>query len=526
MKKRKICILMALEAVVLSFCACSYVEEDISKYIADIIEKSSLPASEYTEDISNSITDMIEDTTLPAFNHTESDNDKLEESNSKLFSRALERSIPDGYIESKWKDEDETPIEVLQEYTMIANPNTNMIGLCDYNGNILIDANYSELSFCALINDIPYFFAIYEGKWGVVNGEGTVTIPFDADYYKKSPKSPEILENNVLQFIRTDQGATCIILDITQGEIGRFDIYTEVPGDTSLSVIATETILGPNNWVFPVTYNDKRYELGSMGIVDYAGNTLTNKEIYCLGMGDRRSQSATSDGYSYQPIAYWKTSKVADYEYYILDSNANIVSGPYISVTRYDDVFSCVNASHSRTVFDPAKNQSYNADALDGGKIAGILEKNIVLYGNSEGIFTLELSSGNVSQIRQDLPEKYGEIDSFDGEPIHYLSIYGKTFVYMSNDTYKISDLEGNTVGDERYYGFQDTGYGALLKQENGDWVYLNEEGHLSENNSIFHGEGEKASTYNNCAIIGYWKYNDIPCVVVEEGANQVGYAL
>lgn len=518
MKKRKICILMAFEAVVLSFCSCSYVEEDISKYIADIIEKSSLPASEYTEDISNSITDMIEDTTLPAFEHTESDNEKHEESNSKLFSRALERSIPDGYIESKWKDEDETPIEVLQEYTMIANPNTNMIGLCDYNGNILIDANYSELSFCAFINDIPYFFAIYEGKWGVVNGEGTVTIPFNADYYKRSPK---ILGNNVLQFIRTNQGATCITLDITQGEIGRFDIYTETPGDSSFGVIMAKTILGPNNWVFPVTFPDKRNGgLYSLGIVDYAGNTLADKKIYVSGMGESRSQSATSDGYSYQPILY------AQAEYYILDSNANIVSGPYRSVSRYGDVFLCKDTEGSRTVFDPAKNQSYNANALDGGKVAGILEKNIVLYGNSKGIFTLELSSGNVSQIRQDLPEKYGEIDSFDGEPIHYLSIYGKTFVYMSNDTYKISDLEGNTVGDERYYGFQDTGYGALLKKENGDWVYLNEEGHLSENNSIFHGEGEKASTYNNCAIIGYWKYNDIPCVVVEEGANQVGYAL
>lgn len=490
MKKRKICILMAFEAVVLSFCACSHVGENISKPAAD----------------------LIENTTLPALEHTESNNQKQEGSGSRLFSRALERSIPDGYIESEWKDEDETPIEVLQEYTMIANPNTNMIGLCDYNGNILIDANYSKLSFCAFVNDIPYFFAIYEGKWGVINGEGEVTVPFDADYYKNSP---EIIGNNILQFIQTDQSVTCITFDITQGELGRFDIYPERLTDQVFAVIAAETILGPNNWVFPVNTAPL---LCSLGIVDYAGNTLSDKEIYYEG----RRQSATSDGYSCQPIQHTQQ----EVERYILDSNANIVSGPYDFAILCDDVFLCKDAEGSRTVFDPAKNQSYNTDALDGGTVAGILEKNIVLYRNDEGIFTLELSSGNVSQIRQDIPEKYGEISNWDGEPSRSLSIYGKTFVYMSNGTYKISDIQGNTVGNERYYGFQDVGYGALLKQENGDWVYLNEDGNLSENNGVFHGEGEKASTYNDCEIIGYWKYNDIPCVVIEEGTNQVGYAL
>lgn len=502
MKKRKICILMALEAVVLSFCACSYVEEDISKYIADIIEKSSLPASEYTEDISKYITSMIEDTTLPAFEYTESDNQKRENSNNKLFSRSLKRTIPDGYFESEWEDEVETPIEVLQEYTMVVNSNTNMIGLCDYNGNIVIDADYSELSFCALINDVPYFFATYEGKWGVINGEGNVTIPFDDDYYNNSP---EILGNNVLQFIIEDSDiVTCVIFDITQGEIDRFEVYA------SAGNVIAHTILGPNNWI-----------LRANRIVDYSGKTLTDAEINFQDSNIRR-QSATSDGYSRQPIRFNGAS-----DYYILDSNANVISGPYDIVTRYDDMFLCTASDESETLFDPAKNQSYNADVLDKGIIAGIFEKNIVLYSNKEGIFTLELFSGNVSQIRQDIPEnpeKHRKLNKFGSG--RYLSIYGRTFVYVSNDTYKISDLEGNTVGDERYYDFQDIGYGALLKKENGDWVYLNEDGHLSESNGVFHGEGDMASTYNNCAIIGYWKYKDIPCVVVEEGANQVGYAL
>lgn len=515
MKKRKICILMALEAVVLSFCACSYVEEDISKYIADIIEKSSLPAFEHTEDISKYITSIIEDTTLPAFEYAESNTPKHANSNNKLFSRALKRTIPDGYFESEWEDEVETPIEVLQEYTMVVNSNTNMIGLCDYNGNIVIDADYSELSFCALINDVPYFFATYEGKWGVINGEGNVTIPFDDDYYNNSP---EILGNNVLQFIIEDSDiVTCVIFDITQGEIDRFEVFASASGIAPFAHITTYTILGPNNWVFLVDYPY------SLGIVDYSGKTLTDAEIDFYGQPDPRWQSATSDGYSRQPI----TSNSTGRDYYILDSNANIISGPYDTVIRYDDMFLCTDSEESETLFDPAKNQSYNADVLDRGKIAGIFEKNIVLYNNKEGIFTLELSSGNVSQIRQDIPEnpeEHGELNKFGSR--RYLSIYGKTFVYISNDTYKISDLEGNTVGDERYYDFQDIGYGALLKKENGDWVYLNEDGHLSESNGVFHGEGDMASTYNNCAIIGYWKYKDIPCVVVEEGANQVGYAL
>ena len=81
-------------------------------------------------------------------------------------------------------------------------------------------------------------------------------------------------------------------------------------------------------------------------------------------------------------------------------------------------------------------------------------------------------------------------------------------------------------MGEERYYGIFETGFGVLLKQDNGDWVYVDEEGNLSEETSLFHGDDDKPTTYNDLPIVGYWSYEGTPCVVVEEDGKQVGYAL
>lgn len=105
--------------------------------------------------------------------------------------------------------------------------------------------------------------------------------------------------------------------------------------------------------------------------------------------------------------------------------------------------------------------------------------------------------------------------------------------IYQSNDTYKLTDLEGNQIGDDRYYDMYKPEYydfqtfsGVFLKQENGDWVYVDGDGNLSEETGLFHGDEDAPTTYNDLPIVGFWEYEGTPCVVVEEEDKQVGYAL
>ena len=121
--------------------------------------------------------------------------------------------------------------------------------------------------------------------------------------------------------------------------------------------------------------------------------------------------------------------------------------------------------------------------------------------------------------------------DAFNREKIF---LETERFIYLSNDTYKFVDLKGNPIGDDRYYDLCEADPvdemeqydGVFLKQENGDWVYVDGDGNLSKEDGLFHGDEDAPTTYNDLPIVGFWEYEGTPCVVVEEEDKQVGYVL
>lgn len=69
-------------------------------------------------------------------------------SGDRVFERDLNRAIPEGYEELDWFDEeDNVPVKVMVEYSLIKNPKTEMVGLATYDGDIVIEAEYSDLEF-------------------------------------------------------------------------------------------------------------------------------------------------------------------------------------------------------------------------------------------------------------------------------------------------------------------------------------------------------------------------------------------
>ena len=121
--------------------------------------------------------------------------------------------------------------------------------------------------------------------------------------------------------------------------------------------------------------------------------------------------------------------------------------------------------------------------------------------------------------------------------------VYGSTIIY-ENGTYKAVDEMGNAVLDDRYYGFQkidpftdldeslnnlyyNVTYGAFLKTETGYWIYIDVQGKVASDRNTFYGAGDYVETYKGFPIIGYEKYNHIPCcVIVGEELQAMGYPL
>lgn len=445
-----------------------------------------------------------------------------------VFTRPMAKVIPEGYTEEAWSEEVDTPIDILEEYSMVRQNATDMLGVVDYDGNVVVEAKYSDLTFVYAENDMPYFQAVYEETWGVVDGTGAVTVPFDSS----SRSYIRLTENIMLRFLDGAGVVTCVTYDVTEGEIGSFDIAHDLPDETwnipGIQTIPPLTVLGPNDWVFPVTHADGKFR--SQGIKNYQGETLSEEEIYFQsnGLGSPRSGTSTKNGYSCQPVTYVTDGGKENYQYYIFNKNGEKVAGPYTKAYQEGEVFMCqpVGKGNSQVIYSPAHNQEYPADALKGYRLVTTVDVDKVLCTNAEGIYLYDIPTSAQIQIRQDKPEEFGEENTYSGGYNSYIELYGESLVYMSNGTYKVSDMVGKDVADERYYGVQDTGFGLLLKKEDGTWGYLKENGEFSTDESKFMGNGENADTYDGYPIVGFWEYEGIPCVVIEKDGQQWGHEL
>ena len=440
-------------------------------------------------------------------------------SGDRVFERALNRTIPEGYEEVEW--DDDVRAGVTEMYTLVENPQTEMLGLADYEGNIVIETKYSNLDYVYRTTDQCYFTAEYEGETGIINGDGEETVAFDDADFKLHDK-------RMLRFEVEDNIVTCISLDITNGEeIGRFEIQTS---STETTISGTE--MGPNGWVFPVAGNlSEEY---SLGIWSSEGRQLNDIEMQTFGLSGLRNEletrdSATDNGYTCQPIK--SSDGDSEAELCIFDKDGNIVAGPYkrsgenikLYDYQYDSIFLIYEDEWNGgdhfidpIIYVPELDKEISVEGIldDRLDLAGVFDNGVALiYTEDGGIAKLDLQTAEVTPAQ----EKGDLLMMFKG---------GDRYIFRSNETYKISDLEGNEIGDNRYYNIYYISTGAFLKLENGDWVYVDVDGNLSEETSLFHGDDDKPTTYNNLPIVGYWSYEGTPCVVVEENGKQVGYAL
>ena len=176
----------------------------------------------------------------------------------------------------------------------------------------------------------------------------------------------------------------------------------------------------------------------------------------------------------------------------------------------------------SYVVFDTESKKEYEInDFVKDDRLYGVFDEGMALYepiDEENAVALRNLETGETSVIIEDGDVERCYIDT-------------NRFLYESNDTYKLADLEGNLIGEDRYYDMHEAEYydfqtfdGVFLKQENGDWVYV--DGNLSKEDGLFHGDEDAPTTYNELPIVGFWEYEGTPCVVVEEEDKQVGYAL
>lgn len=424
-------------------------------------------------------------------------------SGDRVFERDLNRTIPEGYEELDWFDEeDKVPVKVMVEYSLIENPQTEMVGLATYDGEIAIEAEYSDLDFMYRDGEKAFFYATYEDERGVLDESGKEIIPFDAAYGQYDG-------NRFVRVEEKDGSKSCVTYEITTGdELGRFDMAYE------------EFTLENNGWLnLWNTAND------SSLFVDCNGTAISDKKLDSSAF--TRTVSVTfGDGYSIQ--GFQEADGVG---YYIFDKDGNIVAGPYNIVIDYSDEAAFLyNTDTDLVVFAFGQEFQVGDFLKKNDDLNEVFNNKFILfeshgdgvieYGEDEKISVRNLETGENSVLVDDgfVEESFFKTESF---------------IYRNNDTYKYVDLEGNPIGDDRYYDMYEAEYydfqtfdGVFLKQENGDWVYVDGDGNLSKETGLFHGDEDAPTTYNDLPIVGFWEYEGTPCVVVEEEDKQVGYAL
>lgn len=432
----------------------------------------------------------------------------------RVFERALNRTIPEGYEEVEW--DDDVPAGVTEMYTLIENPQTEMLGLADYEGNIVIETKYSNLDYVYRTTDQCYFTAEYEGETGIINGDGEETVAFDDADFK-------LRDKRMLRFEVNADVVTCISLNITNGEeIGRFDVQT-----SSTETTISETEMGPNEWIFPVASNlTEKY---NVGIWSSEGRQLNDIEVGSFGINSLVvTDSATATGFTCQAVK--SSDGDIQNEICIFDKEGNIVFGPYKRSTeknvleddQYDNIFlifeyepESSNYFINPIIYDPQLDKEISVEGIlsDESDLVGVFDNSVALiYPDTGGIAKLDLQTEEVVSLQN------------EGSVSRMFNSSGR-YVYKSNDTYKISDLEGNNIGD-RYYDICHISAGVFLKLENGDWVFVDNDGNFSEETDIYHGDEDEPTTYNGHSMFGFWPYKGVNCVVVEEDGKQVGYAL
>lgn len=434
-------------------------------------------------------------------------------SGDRVFERDLNRTIPEGYEEVEWDKDSGIPVEVMEEYTKIENPKTEMVGLVTYDGKIVVEPEYSNLYYMWSHEGEVYFGIKYEGKTGVINSKGEETVKLDKmgaiTYY----------ENRMLRFETNENSVTCISYDITTGEkLGSFDVQTTLP-----DLVIGETIVGPNGWICPVG-GDSWDTMHSLGIVNPNGEKISNTEFGILEAGG--SKTGLNLGYSMiNGLSCQMVNEGGENKYGIVDENGNVVSQLHdyaIPYRTYGNAFLLYDMSY--VVFDTESKKEYEInDFVKDDRLYGVFDEGMALYepiDEENAVALRNLETGKTSVIIEDGDVERCYIDT-------------NRFLYESNDTYKLADLEGNLIGEDRYYDMYEAEYydfqtfdGVFLKQENGDWVYVDGDGNISKETGLFRGDEDAPTTYNDLPIVGFWEYEGTPCVVVEEDDKQVGYAL
>lgn len=446
---------------------------------------------------------------------TEKTSAKKMQEGDKVFEQKSSPDIPEGYEQVEWSDQ--LPREMTYKYVKIMNPQTEMVGVATYDGEIIIDPEYSGISLATSDDTDDYFLVDYEGKLGVINGSGKVIIEPAITGHTRSNSG------RLMYFETYEGGVTCITLNMTTGdEFGRFDIPT-----ASAQTTIESTVWGPYYWICPVA-EDETGDLVSLGIRDYEGNVLSDLPFAFSGPGDFEinlevNWQVVGDGYTSQQIK--ETDDTI--KYYIFNKDGQVVAGPYDSVETCSNAFVCTN-NGVKEIYAPSLQQaSINADFLGEQNLKAVFDSGVALYDTDANpslheIYLRDLETGESTVIAE---------DAFNREKIF---LETERFIYLSNDTYKFVDLKGNPIGDDRYYDLCEADPvdemeqfdGVFLKQENGDWVYVDGDGNLSKEDGLFHGDEDAPTTYNDLPIVGFWEYEGTPCVVVEEEDKQVGYVL
>mgnify|MGYP003290551690 CR=1 FL=1 len=302
----------------------------------------------------------------------------------------------------------------------------------NYDGDFLIDANYSDITYCWYENEMPFFEVEYEGEKYIVD---------------------------------------------TDGKKQSFELPYKING----------------GWL-PME--------GQNGY--YAMNSLQSE-----------------DGY----------------KGCIYNSNGEIIAGPYSQLVRLDDdVFYYheyakemseyaidENRVNDKIGFFDSKDET---DYLVDGALIGFSDtfENIIREAKTVIFGGTSFTTGKkfISIINYENNTK-GTIEG------SYLKSYEGKLIYKSNDTYKYTDWDNQHIFEERYYGYvvvlDNFGF---LKNENGEWICLDKNGELLIDYGLFYGVGEQPEYYNDMPIVGYWKHEGVPCVVVEdiEAGMQIGYSL
>lgn len=417
-----------------------------------------------------------------------------------LFQRSLDRTIPEGYEydELTIHSELELPDELGMDYSKVQSLVTDMYGIVDYEGNFVVDAIYSSLTYADTIDSVPIFYVEYEGTCGYIDISGNITVPF----WDEGIVVRKGMSQNGEVLLLNKETCEITVYNIKNGKICVFNMM-DYSADSNDNVFISE------NGMISI---DDNY------ILDLQGNIIGQEDSFDI------YGSTSSNGY-----VCLKNSD-AENEGYIVDSEGKVVSGPYKNLINEGDVFTyCVNegATEKNMLYNVVNNEEYLLFEDDPTKDAYWM------------LYDLEISEKGIvyekAYIAIDLKYEICVLDFETGESIVVFEsannrpaicgIYGDTVIFESEKTQKLVSLSGTSINEKRYYGFKDIGYGALLKNEDGTWTRIDKIGNIIGDENIFYGVDEPI-TYNDSMILCFRTYNERPCVVVEKNGQQVGYAL